>query len=264
MSVLNAGLGVGRGGRAVNAALRAAHRRALPGVALADLEAEVRAALARHGARPAMLGYADAPGIEPFPAACAIGLNQVITAPPDPARRLEPGDLVTVDVAAERDGWHADAAISWVISGPADGPRRGLAAASARVTGAGVRAIRAGVDWAGVVGAMSAEAARLGAVLLPGFDGHAVGRSLHAPPRLPNHPDDLAMFPPVRLTPGMVVTVEPVVAPAGSDCVRDGWADRTADGSDACFTEATVLVGPPRPGRPGSAVLAGFPDGWFA
>jgi methionyl aminopeptidase len=258
-------LGVARAGRIVDQVLTAVHAAARPGVVVGDLDRLARSELARLDARPAMLGFRDALAEEPFPAALSVCVNDEISGASNPARRLEPGDLVTADLAAEHRGWHADAARTWVIPGgdPAAADRRSrLARASAEVTRAGLAAVRPGGDWSDAVGAMAARAAGLGVATLRGFHGHALGRSMHAPPRLPNHPADLAEAPPVTLEPGLAFTIEPVVGWTDSGYTRDGWLDRTADGSDACFTEITVVVGgragrPARadPDRPGRGVL---------
>ncbi len=254
-------LGVARAGRVLNDVLRLVTASARPGVTVGEVDRLARVHLARAGARSAMLGYTDDLANAPFLLALALSLNDEITGASDPARIIRPGDLATADLAIERVGWHADAAVSWVIPGADRPDRLRLARASCAVTTAGVRAIRPGTAWDAVVGSMAAEAGRWGVSLLRGFDGHAVGRSMHAPPRLPTHPDEVHRFPTVRLEPGMVFTVEPVVGFRDPGCRRSGWLDRTADGSDACFTEVTVAMGGGKRARRADArVLAGFLD----
>ncbi len=268
---LAAFLGVARAGRIADSVLRAVVHAARPGVRVTDLDRLARMELAGFGARPAMLGYADTTAPAPFPLALSLCLNGEISGACDPQRILMPGDLATADLVVEYRGWHADAAVSWVVPGRADERRAALAEASRAVTAAGVRAIRPGEwgrggqgDWSSVVHAMSGEASRLGVTILKGFDAHAIGRTMHAPPRLPAHPDELDGFPDVTLRPGMVFTIEPVVAWHDPGFVRNGWLERTVDGSDACFTEVTVGVTRGVGGRKGRVgVLAGFLDGTF-
>ncbi len=259
---LSAFLGVARAGRIADSVLRAVVRAARSGVPVADLDRLVRAELTRSGARPAMLGHADPTAPAPFPLALSLCINDEISGACDPERTLRPGDLATADLVVEHRGWHADAAVSWVVPGRLDESRSALAEASRAVTAAGVRAIRPGADWSSAVLAMSAEATRRGVAILKGFDAHAIGRAMHAPPRLPTHPDELDRFPRVTLRPGMILTIEPVVARRDPGCVRDGWLECTADGSDACFTEVTVAVGASAGAcsRKGGRVLAGFLD----
>lgn len=246
--------GVARTARIIARVLNAVRRAAAPGRTAGDLDTLARSMLADFGASPAMLGYLDdlarARSDPPFPAALSVNLNDEIMGGSDPARVLRPGDLVTADLAAHHAGWYADAAISWVIPGRSadqtrDARRARLAEASAAVTRAGIRAMGPGSVWSAVTAAMDAEAARLGVSIRPGYHGHGIGRSMHQPPRLPAHPDDRPDLQTLRLEPGMVITVEPVVVWSGSrpESVRSGWLERTADGSDACFTEVTAVVG---------------------
>lgn len=250
-------LGVRRAGRIADAALAAVRAAAAPGVRAGELDRLARAVLDKAGARPAMLGYRDDLADGPFPAAVSICINDEISGASDPSRVLSPGDLITADLVCEHLGWHADAARTWVLPGAAP-ERARLADGSRRVTLAGVRAARHGIAWSTVVGAMASEAARLGVVLLRGFHAHGIGRAMHQPPALALHPSDLADEQQALLA-GQILTIEPVVAHAGDDLkkgfVRSGWLDRTPDGSDACFTEATIGVG-----RLQSAVLAGVLD----
>jgi methionyl aminopeptidase len=254
-------LGVARAGRIADEVLRSVVRSARPGVTVGDLDRLARSELSRRDARPAMLGYTDAVALVPFSHALSLCFNEQIAGASDPGRILLPGDLATADLVVEHHGWHADTAVSWVIPGLTHPPRVALAEASRAVTAAGVRAIRPGSDWCSIVQSMATEAARLGVTLLQGFDGHALGRTMHAPPRLPTHPDEVDRFPCVLLEPGMILTIEPVIARRDPGCVRNAWLERTSDGSDACFTEVTVAVGAPRRSRSADfLVLAGFLD----
>ncbi len=262
-------LGVARAGRVLNAALAGVRAQALPGVTAGRLDELARQLLARAGARPAMLGYRDPQADAPFPAALSVSINDEIMGGSDPGRVLRPGDLVTADLVVELNGWHADAAASWVVPGdhPAAARRARLASASAAVTRAGVEALGPGIPWEQVVRAMEGRAASLGVGILPGYDGHALGRSMHAPPRLACRLDELDATGGrgLVLRPGMVLTIEPVVVhqedARGATPVREGWLDRTGSGCDACFTEVTAAVGAGRwPGRRASVVLAGISD----
>jgi methionyl aminopeptidase len=246
--------GVARTARIVSRVLDSVRRAVVHGTTSGDLDSLVRSSLARFDAVPAMLGYADdlsaSRADPPFPAALSVCINDEIMGGSDPNRVLRAGDLVTADLAAGSRGWHADAAITWVIPGCQADPdrvirRASLAAASAAVTKAGVDAIEPGVLWSVVTAAMAAEAARRGVAVWAGYDGNGIGRSMHQPPRLPARPDDRPELQTRPLEPGMVITVEPVVSWEGGrqESVRSGWLDRTADGSDACFTEVTVAIG---------------------
>lgn len=247
-------LGVARAGRLIDRTLCLVRSAATPGTTVGRLDHLTRHELARSHAIPSMLGFRDAHSPHPFPAALSVCINETISGDSDPARILQPGDLVTADLALGFNGWHADAALTWVVPGAPASARRALSTAARSVTLAGVRAALPETPWVRVVHAMSDEARRLGVALFRGYDAHGVGVSMHVSPRLPTHPDDLHRLEPpgLCLKPGMSFTVEPVVGFRETEVVRHGWLDRTADGSDACFAEMTVLIG-----RRGNLVLAG-------
>lgn len=246
-------LGIARAGRVCDRAIEAVREAARPGVRVATLF-EVAARVIRDaGARSAALGFEDAHSDRPFPSPIVLSINDQIAGGHDPDRAIESGDLITADAPICFEGWHADASDSWVVGGT-HASRGRLAEGARAVCGTGVRTAAAGTPWDTVVNAMSAAAQRLGLVVCRGFSGHAVGAQLHEPPTLAMHAADLS---PDRgtglvLEPGMVLAIEPVLADRDSGFVRNGWVDRTADGSDAAFAEATVLIGKSR-----NLVLAG-------
>lgn len=241
-------LGVARAGRIAARVLHDLRSVAAPGTTTGSLDRLAWAALADVGATASMLGHtdphADPHTVTPFPAAVSVSINDEIAGGSDPGRSIRDGDLVTADLVVGFRGWHADAACSWVVGPPGVHPERAaLAEASQAVTRAGLGMVRHAVPWAEVVGAMADRAAALSVVILKGYDAHAIGRAMHEPPRLPTHPGELALAETDHLQAGMVITIEPVVGWTDPGFVRDGWLDRTRDGSDACYTEMTVGVG---------------------
>lgn len=246
-------LGVARAGRVTDAVLRSIRLLAAPGMSPADLDRHAATLLSRCGAESALLGYQDGCGGGPFPASVAICINDEVMGASDSARMLRAGDLITADLAVRFRDWHADAAVTWTLG---DAPRehQRLADGARAACAAGIRAARPGVSWAEVTRAIWTAARDAGLVLLRGYDAHGIGTAMHQGPRLPMHPDDLARLDPPDWTPqpGSIITIEPVVAHRDSGVVRSGWLDRTADGTPACFTEATIAVGVRR-----NLVLAG-------
>jgi len=246
-------LGIARAGEAVDHVLCAVGLAVHPGVTVGELDAIAGETLARLGARSSMKGHSDGQDGGAFPLSLSVCVNDEISGASDPGRVLERGDLVTTDLAASLDGWHADAAHSWCIGGASADPRRAaLAAASRSVAQAGVMFLNKGQSWQGALDLMHRAAQRHGVVMLDGFFGHGIGRAMHTEPALPCHGAGLDSAGTEQLARGQAITIEPVVAWADTGFVRDGWLDRTADGSDACFTEVTVVLEQSR-----SVVVAG-------
>ncbi|MCC7390025.1 MAG: type I methionyl aminopeptidase [Phycisphaerales bacterium] len=228
------------------AAVRRGLCAAQPGITTATVGALVRRTIVDAGALPAFEGYIPPQSATPFPGAACISVNEeCVHAPPGP-RVLEPGDLVTIDAGVQLDGWLGDVADSAVVPGADDDRARAhqaLLHASRRALAAGIRACRPGARWHEVARAVRASAAFHDLTPLAGLAGHGVGRSLHEPPRAgyQTRPDDADDF---LLLPGMVLTVEPVLArpPGVSLQAPDGLTVRTADGSPACHAERMVAV----------------------
>ena len=76
---------------------------------------------------------------------------------------------------------------------------------------------------------------------MPELGGHGVGRTIHEPPSVPNYHDPRAR---TRLTEGLVITIEPIIAAgSGQGALQpDQWTIRTADGSLSAHYEHTVVI----------------------
>src|SRR4030042_3444518 len=115
--------GIRRSGRLLARALAALAAETREGATTRDLDAFVRSYLAARGGRPSFLGYLD------FPASVCISVNEeVIHGIPGP-RRLRDGDLVSLDLGVDLDGYFSDAAVSVAIGRAPDARRRPLATA---------------------------------------------------------------------------------------------------------------------------------------
>lgn len=223
-------------------AAREALRVSRAGMTTAELDDVVRGVISRHGGRPAFEHLKTDEAHSPFQGAACICVNeQALHAPPG-ERALAGGDLVTVDVGVVLDGWYGDVAESGIVPGGASSAAALLRAARAAVA-AGVRACGPGVRWSEVARAVRSRAASHDLTVLSGFTGHGVGRRLHEPPTAgyetrPAAADDFLLLP------GMVLTVEPILAglPGAVRMEPDGWTVSTADGSPACHVERMVHV----------------------
>ena len=230
--------GVREAGRVTTAILDAlvAHLRA--GVTTGDLDAIAAGILARDGARsaPAM--------VYGFPGHVLISVNDEIVHGIPGRRRIAAGDLVSLDVTVEKDGYVADAARS-VVVGAVVG--HGLATADHLVAAAeaalarGVSVARAGVPVNEIGRAVQREVRRRGFAVVRGLCGHGVGRTIHEAPEVPNVYDRSLRD---VLTDGLVLTIEPMISAGSSYPVQsaDGWTLRTRDGSLAAHCEHTLVI----------------------
>lgn len=224
-----------RAGRAAADTLAFVGSQLRPGMSTVEIERLVREDTARRGGRPSQLGY------QGFPAAVCISRNHVVChGIPCEEERLEPGDIVNVDVTTELDGYHGDTSAMFVVGEASEEARR-LVEVARRCRDAGIAVIREGARL-GDIGAAIAELARAeGVSIVTDLGGHGIGRRMHADPHVP-HTGRRGSG--IRLKAGMAITVEPMVN-LGKAAVRfldDGWTVITADGSLSAQWEHTVVV----------------------
>jgi methionyl aminopeptidase len=235
--------GICRVGRVVAEALRAMERDTRAEITTAELDAIGAAVLARHGARSApQLLYG-------CPTTNLISVNDEIVHGLPGSRRLQGGDVVKLDVTAELDGYIADAAITVVIP-PATMVARRLKDCAVAAFHGGCRAARAGARVSDIGRAVEHIVDSYGFSVVRSLSGHGVGRAIHEEPTVPNFYDAQRQ---TRLTEGLVLTIEPIIAAQrhakgtgkrGPRVIeqRDGWTLTTDNGSLAAHHEHTIIV----------------------
>lgn len=226
--------GLREAGRITTATLDALAAHARAGVTTGELDAIAAAVLVQHGARsaPAM--------VYGFPGTVLISVNDEIVHGIPGRRRLQTGDLVSLDVTIEKDGYVADAARS-VIVGDGAATAQNLIRAAEQALRAALAVARAGARVNEIGRAVQQEVRRCGFSVVRGLCGHGIGRTIHEPPEVPNVYDRSQRD---VLTEGLVLTIEPMVTAGSSYAVQcpDGWTLRTRDGSLAAHCEHTLVV----------------------
>jgi len=221
-------------GKIVGLALREMARHVRAGITTAELDTIGARVLEEHGAHSAP------PMVYGFPGAVCISINDEALHGIPGGRTVEPGDLVKLDLVAEKDGYFADAAITVTVP-PVSEVARGLAQCAERAFHLAMQVARARHRIQEIGRAVECEVQRSGFSVMRDFCGHGVGRTIHEDPQVPNYEDAGARR---RLTEGLVITVEPIIAAGGGAGVRDQdeWTIRTADGSLAAHFEHTIVV----------------------
>jgi methionyl aminopeptidase len=157
-------------------------------------------------------------------------------------RVIQPGDLVKLDLTAEKDGYHTDSAVS--IEVPTSSPKskaRELAHCAERAFRQALGAARAGNRTKDIGRTVEREVRRRGFHVIKELGGHGIGRTIHEPPSVPNYADYSAQH---KLTEGLVITIEPIIAAGTGDVSldKDGWTYRTVDGSLSAHYEHTIVI----------------------
>jgi methionyl aminopeptidase len=221
-------------GGIVACALRIMAQHLRAGITTAEVNEVGSRVLKESGARSAP------PLVYNYPAEVCISVNDEVMHGIPGARTIQPGDLVKLDLVAEKDGFYADAAITVNVP-PVSDSARDLARCAERAFRQALGVARAGNRVREIGRAVEREVRRSGFSVVRELCGHGVGRTIHEPPAVPNYPDRNAR---AKLTEGLVITVEPVIA-AGNGRVRldrDGWTFRTEDGGLAAHFEHTIMI----------------------
>ncbi len=226
--------GLRRVGRLVQETLRTLRRAVRPGITTGELDAIAAGVFAAHGGRSGPILTYNYPG-----SICISVGDEVVHGIPG-RRRLRGGDIVTLDVAAELDGYHADAATT-VPVGKVNRRSELLMAAAREALAAGIEAAQPDARLRDVGAAVQQAARARGFRVIPELTGHGIGRAMHEAPTVYNWPAPEADL---VLEPGLVFTIEPMIA-AGSPRIvlgRDGWTVRTADHGLSSHEEHTIMV----------------------
>ncbi|KOU29592.1 methionine aminopeptidase [Streptomyces sp. WM6373] len=228
-------------GRTVARTLAAVRKAAHVGVSLADLDQVAREVLRAAGATSPFLGYRPRFAPVPFPAVVCASVNDAIVHGIPDDYRLRDGDLVSIDCGAELGGWVGDAAVSFTV-GLAQPEDQRLIETSEAALAAGIAAAVPGNRIGDIAHAVGAVCRAAGYGVPDGFGGHGIGRRMHEDPGVPNEgPPGRGM----KLRPGMVLAIEPMLIAGGTDdyrCDDDGWTLRTVDGTRAAHSEHTVAI----------------------
>lgn len=228
-------------GAVVAEALRAVAEYAKPGLSTADLDKVAADVLARHGAGSPFLNYHPRWAPSPFPAVLCVSVNDAVVHGVPNGQALADGDLVSVDFGATLRGWCGDAARSFIIGTPRPADAALIEAAD-KALAAGIAAVKPGNTLGDVGHAISSSARSAGYGLLADHGGHGIGRTMHEDPHVPN---EGRRGKGMRLRPGLVIAIEPMLIADGTDDYihdPDGWTLRTASGARAAHSEHTVAV----------------------
>jgi methionyl aminopeptidase len=221
-------------GRIVAKALRAMQTAVRAGVTTAELAAIGAKVLAENGAR------SSPPMVYGFPGDVCISVNDEVVHGIPGVRVLQAGDLVKLDLTAEKDGYHTDSAITVQVP-PISRTAGELRSCAERAFRQSLSAARPGNSVREIGRAVEREVRRRGFHVIRELGGHGIGRTIHEPPSVPNFADP---FNRARLTEGLVLTIEPIIA-AGSSRITldtDKWTVRTTDGSLAAHFEHTLVI----------------------
>ena len=205
-----------------------------PGLTTKEIDAFAGARIKHHGGRSAFLGYRK------YPCQICISVNEEVVHGLAGNRRVEFGDIVSLDVGVIYNGFIGDTARTVAVGG--------CGVAAQRLMDVTEQALFQGIAQA-VPGKRVTDISRAiqnyvegnGFNVVREFVGHGVGRTMHEEPQIPNFVDSKMNQ---KLRPGMTLAIEPMVNSGAMDVkiLKDGWTVVTQDGSLSAHFEHTVLV----------------------
>lgn len=224
-----------RANAVVHEVLRLVSEAARPGVSTAELDRLAEHQIRSRGAVPAFKGYRG------YPATLCTSINdEIVHGIPSAARRLQEGDILSIDCGAVLEGYYGDAAVTVPIGRVSEEARR-LLQVTRECLELAVERMRPGRRLTDVGEAIQTHAERQGFSVVREFVGHGIGRALHEDPQVYNF-GPAGRGPELRA--GLVLAIEPMIN-AGVAGVRiddDGWTARTEDGRISAHFEYSVAV----------------------
>ena len=223
-----------RAGSVTAQALQAGGAAVKPGVTTGEIDRIIKSFILSKGAKPSFLGYGGFPG-----SACVSVNDEIIHGIPG-GRVLQEGDIVSIDVGAIVDGYHGDTAATFA-AGKASEEAQRLMDATRESLLAAIAVARPGNRLGDVGYAVQSYVEALGYGVVREYVGHGIGREMHEEPEVPNYGRPGHG---VRLVPGMVIAIEPMItqfSPA-LHVLSDDWTVVTNDHGLAAHFEHTVAI----------------------
>lgn len=205
-----------------------------PGVTTKQLDELAETFIRSKGAVPSFKGYGGFPG-----SICASVNEELVHGIPG-KRTLQEGDVISLDIGAQFEGYHGDSAWTYPVGRISEEDQRLLQVTEESLYKGLEKAIPGG-RLSDISHAIQLHAEAAGFTIVREYVGHGIGRSLHEDPQIPNYgPPDRGP----RLKPGMVLAIEPMVN-AGERYVRtleDNWTVVTVDRKKCAHFEHTIAI----------------------
>ena len=213
-----------------------------PGMTTLELDQIAEKEIRRLGAIPAQKGYnPGVKGVPRFLSSICVSINdEVIHGIPSKYRIIKEGDIVSIDTVALKNGFHGDAARTFVI-GKIPKETQRLVDVTKQAFLEGIKYAKPGNRVGDISHAIGEYVRSQGFSVVKEFQGHGIGKEMHEDPGIPNYGKSGRGL---RLEPGMTLAVEPMVIQGKPNILEleDGWTIVTEDGSLAAHYENTILI----------------------
>jgi methionyl aminopeptidase len=224
-------------GRINARALDAVRKLIRPGVTTAELDAAAEDVIRKHGASPTFKGY---PGPYPYPASICVSINEQLVHGIPGKRKLQAGDIVSVDCGSTFEGFVGDSAFTIGVGEISEQAQR-LIKVTEQALFEGIHQMREGNRVGDVSAAIQTFVENAGFNVTREYTGHGVGRQMHEGPQVPNYGTAGRGQ---TLRQGMTIALEPMVLVGTSQTrvLPDQWTVVSTDGTLTAHWEHSVAV----------------------
>ena len=205
-----------------------------PGLSTKEIDAYAADRIKSYGGKSAFLGYRK------YPCYVCLSVNNEVVHGLAGDRRIQFGDIVSIDVGVSYDGFIGDNARTIAVGG-CDVLAQKLIDVTEKSLYEGIGQAVPGNKVVDISRAVQTYVEQNGFSVVREFVGHGVGRTMHEEPQVPNFVDGKSS---PKLRPGMTLAIEPMVnaGSAAVEILRDGWTVVTKDDQPSAHFEHTVLI----------------------
>jgi methionyl aminopeptidase len=225
-----------RGGEILAATVRLLEKSVKAGMTTMDLDEIADDFIRSHpGATPAFKGLYH------FPASICTSINQeIVHGIPSKKRALEEGDIVSIDIGVQLEGYYTDSATT-VPVGKVDPESLRLLEVTRKALSAGIAAATAENHIGDIGAAVQEVVEQAGFSVVRDLVGHGIGVGFHEDPQVPNYGKPKRG---VRLQPGLTIAIEPMVnvGKPGTRTMPDRWTVVSVDGTRSAHFEHTIAI----------------------
>ncbi len=225
-------------GRIVAEVLALVESELKPGVTTGQLDRIAERHIRASGATPSFKGYGARHN--PFPASLCISIDDEVVHGIPGDRVIREGQLVSIDAGAIYDGWHGDAARTFIVGDSSNGAAT-LVETTRLAMMAGIAAAAPGNRIGDISAAIEDVARPHGYGIVRQFVGHGIGTEMHQEPQVPNYRVNGRGL---ELVAGICLAIEPMLTLGSHEVLvkPDGWTVVTRDGSLAAHFEHTIAI----------------------